>query len=48
MNFFEDCVEGKEGKEFESHNPITAEEIKAFAKKWDPQQETICASRQGE
>ena len=36
MKFFEDCAVGEE---FESHNSyrITAEEIKAFATKWDPQ-----------
>ena len=36
MKFFEDCAVGEE---FESHNRhrITAEEIKTFATKWDPQ-----------
>ena len=36
MKFFEDCAVGEE---FESHSSyrITAEEIKSFATKWDPQ-----------
>jgi acyl dehydratase len=36
MKFFEDCAVGEQ---FESHNTyrITAEEIKTFATKWDPQ-----------
>ena len=36
MKFFEDCAVGEE---FESHGSyqITAEEIKSFATKWDPQ-----------
>jgi acyl dehydratase len=36
MKFFEDCAVGEE---FESHSSyrITAEEIKRFATKWDPQ-----------
>jgi len=36
MKFFEDCAVGEE---FESHSSyrVTAEEIKSFATKWDPQ-----------